>query len=231
MKWLVTYPEDGPSVPRYLNFVRLCGAEPVLLSERWEAPSELEPFDALLLSGGGDVDPARYGEAARHPATYDVVPKRDDMEARLIDAFLERRRPIFGICRGIQMLNVYFGGGLLQHVPDICAEETECHQQNEGYDATHALNVDSLTRLGRALADLRETNSAHHQAINPRRLGAGLRIVALSGAGIIEAVESDDPALRISAVQWHPERLPPDHPAAFRLAAHWRALSAGETPP
>jgi putative glutamine amidotransferase len=227
MTWLVTYPEDGPSVRRYLSFVEFCGAEPVMLSERWEAPADIGPFDALLLSGGGDIDPSRYGDATRHPAIYDVIPARDQMEARLIDAFIERRRPIFGICRGIQMLNVHFGGGLFQHVPDICAEESERHQQNDGYDAMHSLCVDAATHLGRALADLRETNSAHHQAIDPRRMGRGLRIAARSGAGLIEAVESDDPALRISAVQWHPERLSPDHPAASRLAAHWRALTIG----
>ncbi len=225
-KWLLTYPEDGLSVLRYKEFVRLCGAEPVLLDERWVAPPDLDAFDALLLSGGGDVDPALYGAAERHPKVYDVDPARDELELQLIDAFCSSGRPVFGICRGVQILNVYAGGGLIQHVPDICPEQDERHERLNTYDAMHALRPVPETRLGAVLASVNESNSAHHQALDPQRIGRGLRVAALSGGGVIEAVESAEPAARLSAVQWHPERLPPDHPAAAVLAAYWRALGA-----
>lgn len=223
MKWLLTYPEDGPSVSRYERFVRACGAEPVMIDSRYEHPGDLAEFDALLLPGGGDVDPALYGDSQRHPATYDVIPKRDMLERKLIDEFIAQDRPIFGICRGIQILNVHFGGGLIQHVPDLVPEERERHEQKDRYDQVHPLVAEKRTRLGAAFADVLETNSAHHQAVHPDRIGRGLVVAARSGSGVIEAVESEDPSMRISAVQWHPERLSFEHPACALLIAHWRS--------
>lgn len=223
MKWLLTYPEDGPSVSRYERFVRACGAEPVMIDSTYTHPGDLESFDALLLPGGGDVEPTLYGDSERHPATYDVIPGRDELERRLIDAFVAARRPIFGICRGIQMLNVHFGGGLIQHVPDVVPASQERHEQKDRYDQVHPLIAEERTRLGAAFAGVTETNSAHHQAVHPDRVGRGLVVAARSGAGVIEAVESADLSMRISAVQWHPERLPMEHPACARLIAHWRA--------
>ncbi|MCS6771855.1 MAG: gamma-glutamyl-gamma-aminobutyrate hydrolase family protein [Kiritimatiellae bacterium] len=223
MKWLLTYPEDGPSVARYKAFVEACGAEPHMIDSNYKHPGSLDEFAALLLPGGGDVEPSRYGDSWRHPTVYGVHPPRDELEIRLIREFLDMGRPIFGICRGIQILNVFFGGGLIQHVPDVVPTDVERHEKVESYDEVHALKADPSTRLGAAFADVVETNSAHHQAIDPDRLGSGLVVAAVSGAGIIEAVESVDPNLRISAVQWHPERLNPDHPAAARLVDHWRS--------
>lgn len=228
MKWLLTYPEDGPSVAFYKRFVRDgCRADPILIDQTYSDPGDLSEFDALLLSGGGDIHPSRYGDTQIHPNVYGVIPRRDELEFRLIRAFIDTRRPIFGICRGIQILNVFLGGGLIQHVPDFIAESEERHikPKDDEYDAMHGLAVVESTRLGAALKGVDETNSAHHQAIDPNRLGNGLVIAARSPLGIIEAVESTDPGLRISAVQWHPERLPLEHPASIRLADHWRSVA------
>jgi putative glutamine amidotransferase len=121
-------------------------------------------------------------------------------------------------------MNVALGGGLFQHVPDTlgnpCDEE---HNRGPAYDASHSLTVVSSTCLGAALAGVDRVNSAHHQAIDPARLGRGLRIAALSALGIVEAVELDGTGARVCAVQWHPERLPCDDPASLRLISRLRA--------
>lgn len=224
MKWLLSYPEDGPSVAWYEQWVRAAGAEPVLLDAAYSDPGDLHPFSALLLSGGGDVDPARYGDP-RHDRTSGVLPARDELELALIRKFQELRRPVFGICRGQQILNVALGGGLLQHVPDHVPADQERHSRGPAYDSIHPLLVDASTRLGRALALARDTNSAHHQAVDPARIGRGLRVVARSGRGVIEAVEGGEGTAPLMAVQWHPERLPLEHPASAGLRELWAGLA------
>jgi putative glutamine amidotransferase len=224
MKWLLSYPEDGPSVAWYEQWVRAAGAEPVLLDADYSDPGDLHAFGALLLSGGGDVDPARYGDPC-HARTGGILPVRDALELSLIREFRRLGRPIFGICRGQQILNVALGGGLLQHVPDLVPPHRERHSRGPDYDSIHALEVDAGTRLGRALASARETNSAHHQAVDPARIGRGLRVAARSGLGIIEAVEGDDGTTPLMAVQWHPERLPLEHPASAGLRELWAGLA------
>lgn len=223
MRWLLTYPEDGPSVSFYLQWVKRAGVEPHLLSSDYADPGPLVAFDALLLPGGGDVDPSRYGAVA-HPKTSDVLPHRDALEARLVAEFLEAGKPVFGICRGLQMLNVVLGGALLQHVPDILAADGAEVHAARGYDARHGLQPDLATRLGAVLNGTSETNSSHHQCIDPARLGRGLHVAARSPAGVIEAVEDLSGGRRIAAVQWHPERLPANHPASERLAHFLCAL-------
>lgn len=225
MKWLVSYPEDGPSVAYYDRWVRAAGAEPTLLEDGFAHPGDPSSFAALLLSGGGDVDPALFGETVRHARTYGVVAARDGLELRLIREFQELKRPIFGICRGIQILNVALGGGLWQHVPDHVEESRERHGRASGYDSMHGIVLDGQTRLGAALRGTLTTNSAHHQAVDPARMGRGLRVAARSSAGVIEAVESWEGSAPLLAVQWHPERLPLDHPASANVRAFWADLA------
>lgn len=224
MKWLVTYPEDGPSVAVYDAWIRAAGADPLWIAPDYAWPSSVAIADALLLPGGGDVEPASYGDTARHAATYDVLPQRDALEILLIREFISRRRPVLGICRGIQILNVALGGALVQHVPDLVAPDAERHSREKSYDSTHGITFDPTTRLGAALASAPNVNSAHHQALRLDRVAAPLRIAARSPAGIIEAVEGDLHGCRLSAVQWHPERLPADHPASAALRTHWGEL-------
>lgn len=224
MKWLVTYPEDGPSLAVYSRWMEGGGISPAWIDGSWEVPASIEPYAALLLPGGGDVNPALYGDVSRHPETYDVIHERDAVEMYLIRRFLEAGKPVLGICRGIQILNVFFGGRLLQHVPDLIDEKAECHRKRDSYDAIHALKWETTSRLATALGRAGETNSAHHQAIDPSALGFGLRVSAQSACGVIEAVESVDPRRRVYAVQWHPERLPPAHPASRNLLEYWKSI-------
>ena len=150
--------------------------------------------DGLLLPGGGDIDPRHYGQACRGARSIDEM--RDAAELALAAAFAAEGRPILGICRGLQLLNVYFGGTLHQN--------TAGHAQQHGIDQVHsAYTDDTLLRSlygGRCLV-----NSAHHQSID--RLGTGLRAIQWANDGTIEAVRHD--ALPIFAVQWHPERTRP----------------------
>lgn len=156
------------------------GGDPKILAKRCAG---------LVLTGGGDVDPARYG-AARLP-TDEVDAGRDAEELALIDAFLAEKRPIFGICRGIQLLNVYFGGTLAQDIPG----------HSDG--ARHIVTTAENSRLRAACGARFETNSWHHQAV--QTVAPALRASALSEDGTIEGIEH--PFLPVFAVQWHPERM------------------------
>lgn len=156
------------------------------------APADLaDRFDGLLLTGGGDLEPALYGQR-RASYRLSLDPVRDSEELALTRAFCAARKPILGICRGIQVLNVFFGGALVQDV--------------SGHDgAPHPVTAVPGTRTAELCGGVFKTNSYHHQAIS--RLGDGLRATAYAGDGLIEAVEHS--TLPILGVQWHPERMIP----------------------
>lgn len=152
-----------------------------------------ERTDALLLSGGGDLHPAYYG-SSMDGTDGDVDEQRDKREWELLRAFCARRKPIFGICRGMQMIDVFFGGTLFQHLATA-----EIHQHT-----IHSVITSENSWLRPLYGECFSVNSYHHQAI--RTLGIGLRVAAVSDAdGVIEAVEHE--SLPIRAVQWHPERM------------------------
>ncbi|MCX6996540.1 MAG: gamma-glutamyl-gamma-aminobutyrate hydrolase family protein [Kiritimatiellaeota bacterium] len=204
-KTLVTY--DVPA--SYDRWLRAVGITPQFVGPGEGLPDDLDAFAALLLTGGGDVDPALYG-APPHPRTGDISAPRDALEQQLITRFLEMGRPVFGICRGIQILSVACGGHLVQHVPDWMATEgrgaDEGHSPASG-DAVHAIRFAPGSLLDDALRGTTAVNSHHHQAVDPLHLGRGLRITAWSGAGVVEAVEGVDLPAPVLAVQWHPERM------------------------
>ena len=156
------------------------GGDPARLAER---------FDGLLMTGGGDVAPERYG-AVRLPSD-EVDETRDAEEFGLAEAFLERGKPVFGFCRGIQLLNVYFGGTLRQQV--------DHHAEN----ARHEVRTLPGSRMERLFGGRFETNSWHHQAVG--EAAPGLTATAWASDGVIEAVEHE--RLPVFAVQWHPERM------------------------
>ena len=165
------------------------------------AAAALESVRGLVLTGGEDVAPARYG-AAPHPRLGDVDPVRDAAELALIDAARRRRLPILAICRGIQILNVALGGTLYQ---DLNSERPGSVPHNES--SNHDVRVEPGSLLERTLgARSASVNSRHHQAI--RDLAPGLKAVAWADDGVIEAAEpADASAPWIVAVQWHPEDL------------------------
>jgi putative glutamine amidotransferase len=233
-----THPERAYVNTAYLRAIQHAGGIPVLL------PPELDGgalgvlwkrLGGLVLTGGGDIDPARFGEA-RHPATSDVSEARDVLEIDLVHRALADDVPLFAICRGVQVVNVALGGSLYQDIADQCRDTTNPertplrHNQTEPRDGpTHAVKVmGEGTRLGTILGALElEVNSMHHQAV--KTLGRGLRSVAWAPDGIVEGLELADGDRFVVGVQWHPEELVAHDPAARGLFAALVGAARGRT--
>jgi putative glutamine amidotransferase len=215
----------------YVDAVRRAGMRPLILPPG--EPHEWEPLvdavHALLLVGGGDVDPARYG-AEPHPTVYGIDPDRDETEVELTRAAVERGLPVLAVCRGAQVVNVALGGTLIQHVPDIPGTVAHGTPGGEG-PVTHEVKVEAGTLLAEACAAERLTcASHHHQAVD--RLGDGLIVSARSEDGLIEAFEAERGWL--VAVQWHPEETaagdPQQHSLFDALGARARERLAAAAP-
>jgi putative glutamine amidotransferase len=193
---------------RYPERVARAGGIPVLLPPTAGIQDAVARLDCLVLSGGGDIDPARYG-ARRRPQTTSVREDRDVAELALLEAALARRMPILGICRGMQLINVALGGSLHQHLPDVVGHDE--HAPRPGAFGTHEVKVAPGSRLAGILGhtDLdvhlpADVPTHHHQGIN--RLGAGLTATAWAQDGTVEAFELDPAQCPFGvAVQWHPE--------------------------
>ncbi|SFO90235.1 putative glutamine amidotransferase [Amycolatopsis arida] len=188
----------------YLDCVVRAGGVPVLLPPVTDGHAELvSTVDALVLVGGADIDPARYGRPP-HPATV-TRPERDAFEFALLDAALAAGLPVLGVCRGMEVLNVALGGTLVQHLPEVAG-----HAAHQPAVATFGTTEITLAEGSRAAAILgRRTTSHcyHHQAVE--RLGNGLVPVGWAADGTVEAVEL--PAERfVLGVQWHPEQVGDD---------------------
>jgi len=213
-------------IEAYWERLRAAGLEPVDLHEPAE---DLSALRGLVLTGGIDIDPARYGEAP-HPRSQQPDPLRDEFELSLLGEALARDQPVLAICRGHQLLNVCFGGSLLQHIEDWSHASQRDEQRTS---ATHALRLEAGSRLAGWLGAATLTvNSRHHQAVTPERVAPGLRVLATSPDGIVEAVESERHAW-IIGVQWHPERTEPQiagfEAASLRLFnAFAAAVNAGK---
>ena len=185
---------------RYLDKVLAAGGTPVILPAVPGIAGALPRLDGLLLVGGGDLDPNRYG-AVPHPRNTPVNPARDDAELSLLREALAQRLPILGICRGLQLLNVALGGTLHQHVPDVVGHDH--HATAEGVFARHDVHLHPRCTLSRALnRTTLDVPSLHHQAID--QLGTGLTACAWSDDGLIEAAELEGHPFAVG-VQWHPE--------------------------
>lgn len=155
--------------------------------------SETDLCDALLLPGGGDVEPWRYGQIDRFSKALE--PERDEAELTLLRRFTGARKPVLGVCRGIQMMNVFFGGTLLQDLPE--------HNVKNGRDRMHKVRT-APSFLQDICGESCMVNSAHHQAVD--LVGAGLRPIQWAADGTVEALCHE--LLPVWGVQWHPERLP-----------------------
>jgi putative glutamine amidotransferase len=221
----VTRWEDvpGEAVDRYWARVTDAGGEVVDLDESARGGvRELAPtLDGLMLTGGIDVDPAAYG-AARHPKVKECDAERDAMELAYLLAALERDIPVLAICRGHQLLNVAFGGTLLQHID---SGEHRADYATPGYPSRwHDVTLLPDTRLRAVFGQTSfEINSRHHQAVRRADLAPGLRAVAFAdehGEALVEGMESEQHGW-VVGVQWHPERLeehkPAFHPLQRRL--------------
>jgi len=214
------YPERAYVNAAYLTAVQQAGGVPVLLTPQLDrgARELFDQLDGLMLTGGGDIDPARFGEAP-HPSVAEVSGARDTLELELTERAVRQELPLLAICRGIQVLNVALGGTLYQDIPSDPGSPID-HSQKERRDRpTHAVKVlGEGTRLGRILGTLElEVNSFHHQAV--KRLGRGLREIAWASDGIIEGVELPGADGFVVGVQWHPEDLVEHDPVARSLFA------------
>ncbi|MDX2165521.1 MAG: gamma-glutamyl-gamma-aminobutyrate hydrolase family protein [Deltaproteobacteria bacterium] len=214
--------EQKFSIPTgYVDAVRAAGAVPIVLPSGEPEPRKLlDPLGALIISGGGDIDPVHYG-GATHDAVYSVCGERDTFEFGLTRAALaDTRVPMLCICRGLQVLNVVCGGSLHVHLPDVVGDAVN-HRAPEKAASAHSVRIDPNSRLAAILGVTEcEVASWHHQAIE--RVGDRLRPVAWAADGVIEAVEHVDHPWCI-AVQWHPEMRLGD-PIQQRL---FRALVGG----
>lgn len=196
----------------YARVVDAAGGLPVQLSFATD-PAVVARLDGLLLSGGGDVDPRGYGGAAG-PTVTDVDPGRDTRELALYAAARRAGRPVLGICRGLQVINVAHGGTLVEDLP-----EGEGQRHASFDDARDARVVQVVTAPGTRLATWygasTRVNCLHHQAVD--RLGDGLRVAARAVDGVIEGVEL--PGEQVAAVQWHPELFAGTDPCVAWLVA------------
>jgi putative glutamine amidotransferase len=193
----------------YVESVRRAGGEPRVISAGGApAAQALAGLDGLLLTGGADIDPHRYG-ADRHPACVDAEPGRDEFEIELARRAVENDLPLLAICRGLQVLNVALGGTLVQDIPSALPAAGP-HDVGRPRDArAHEITIESGTALlealgGRAPGGSCAVNSRHHQSID--RLGDGLRVSATAPDGIVEAVERPGASFCVG-VQWHPENF------------------------
>jgi putative glutamine amidotransferase len=181
----------------YVRAVERAGGRALLVPPDEDGIEEvLDALDALVLSGGNDLEPERYG-AEPHPATAGTNPPRDRGELALLTAALERELPVLAICRGVEVLNVARGGDLVQHLPEIVGHEE--HREVVGEFSEHAVRVDPSSRIGEVRGAVK---SHHHQALG--RIGAGLREVAWAEDGTVEALEDPEKPF-VVGVLWHPE--------------------------
>jgi putative glutamine amidotransferase len=184
----------------YVDAIERAGGRALVIPPADEdIEATLDALDAIVFSGGADVDPAHYG-ADPHPETDTPQARRDAAEIALLRAALERDMPTLAICRGFQLLNVARGGDLIQHLPEEVGNDE--HKQVPGQFAVHPVEVKEGSRLGAIVGSTPEVTSHHHQALG--RVGEGLVESAWAADGTLEGVE--DPTRRfVVGVQWHPE--------------------------
>ncbi|MBC5800388.1 MAG: gamma-glutamyl-gamma-aminobutyrate hydrolase family protein [Candidatus Eremiobacteraeota bacterium] len=198
----------NPKVAPYARAVESAGGEPVLLVNDVANLDELlATLGGIVVTGGVDVDPARYGGRPDHSrsakGTYRA--DRDEFEIALLRAALERGIPTLCICRGMQIANVAFGGTLIEDIGDVLGERAAL----DHLDGRHEVTVEPDSALSRVTGALAfQTNSRHHQAVRNR--GGGLTIAARTSDGIVEALEATVEHPYFLAVQWHPEDLNDD---------------------
>lgn len=200
----------------YIDAVRAAGGIPVVLPPGDPEPARLLPMlHALVVSGGGDINPSAYG-GRHHETVYSVCEERDAFEFALTRAALaDTRAPMLCICRGLQVLNVVCGGTLHVHLPEHYGERV-AHRLPPRDTSTHTVEIDPESRLAAILGTTTtQVRSWHHQSID--RLGEGLRPVAWAEDGVVEAVEHVEHPWCV-AVQWHPE-MQLDDPVQQRLFA------------
>jgi putative glutamine amidotransferase len=212
------WPQGGYGVPGpYIDALRRAGARTAIVSpgEQGDPEELLDPFDGLVLVGGGDVDPARYGAVPDPAHSYGVEPDRDGLEIALLVAADRLQMPVLCICRGMQIMNVAFGGTLSQHLPDVPGL-LEHGVPTEDTRSIHDVRLGARSRTwATTKTSVLRCSSHHHQGVEV--VGEGLTVTGRSPDGLVEAIERtvDDPESLhwIVGVQWHPEDTAMEDPA------------------
>jgi putative glutamine amidotransferase len=228
------------AIPQYERAVSLLGGEPVRIpldKGNAEVRTLIERCDGVLLPGSNaDIDPTRF-HAERSPHTAIADPRRDAVDDLLLDDAYRFRKPVLGICYGLQSLNVHLRGSLIQHIPDFLPEATRTkvnHEAGKKVAIAHTVEITEGSNLAGIIDTERKgpipVNSSHHQSAG--EIGQGLRVVArCPDDGIIEALEGTSPDHFVIAVQWHPERsVDDDEPsrAIFRALVKTAKERSGE---
>ncbi|MTD38828.1 gamma-glutamyl-gamma-aminobutyrate hydrolase family protein [Erwinia sp. CPCC 100877] len=196
----VTYTPQG-----FVDAVQQAGGLPFVIpiGDKSQAAAYISKIDKLLLAGGQDVSPEFYNQEP-HQKLEETNYKRDSFEIGLIKEAIKQHKPIFAVCRGMQLLNVALGGTLYQDLSLYPNWQVKHAQQpTKPQFATHDVLVEKDSLLYQLLGEKSRVNSYHHQAIHT--VGNGLNVTAKSSDGIVEGIESNDPNIPILGVQWHPE--------------------------
>lgn len=192
---------------RYLESIIESGGIPQIIPtniELEDCRQIISRIDGLLIPGGMDVNPLSYGEDP-HPTVNYSIKQHDKVEIELVRLAREHKKPVIGICRGAQIINVAFGGNLYQDIPSQYKNEI-CHSQvlRNSDETTHIVIIEENSYIRKLLGkQVLEVNSIHHQSI--KRVAEGFNVAARARDGIIEAIESTDGM--IIGFQWHPEKL------------------------
>jgi putative glutamine amidotransferase len=196
----------------YVNAITQAGGIPLVIpvgTSTNDLPNCLDRVDGIMLSGGGDISIERFN-GAPHPRVYGVEPERDELELKLLNYALKRDMPLLAICRGVQVLNIAFGGDLYTHIQDQ-KEQSLKHDWFPKFPRdklAHTVRLQPGSQLHQIFGqDEIRVNSLHHQGIN--RVGKGLKATAFAPDGVVEGLEVQGVRFALG-VQWHPECLPND---------------------
>ncbi len=213
----------------YLRAIEEAGGIPVVLSPgmaREHLEAAMARCSGLLLTGGGDVDPARYGQQ-RHPTVIGVSESRDALEFAALDIAFPAELPVLAVCRGMQVLNVWRGGVLIQDIPSMVEGACVHSVQEPRHGAAHTARFEPGSRVASVLGTHEAgVNSRHHQALDPSRLGHQIVVTGRAPDGVIESVEMPGPQF-VLGIQWHPEDMatgPDDSPERRQARALFNAL-------